>query len=216
MKELIEVTVEELISYSKQKEVPAVTVIDDLTTEQFNYVSIIADRLRLLIILVKNSKKIAIINNVKIATKISKELKRKSQVMYYDFAKRPSGSITIYGLTGYTKNWVILRDNGYIVKAYDENGNEIEKWITTDIKEIESKTLNDLHLSSNGITIGARGIEKSGNIEILKHSRQNFINDGIFNVKRNCYYPKDTNSNKNIAEYNKLEKLFKKWGFKSL
>lgn len=56
MKELIEVTMENIISYSKQKAVPAVTIIDDLTNEQFNYVSTIADRLRLLIILVKETK----------------------------------------------------------------------------------------------------------------------------------------------------------------
>ena len=145
MEELIEVTIEELISYSKQKEVPAVTIIDDLTEKQFNYISKIADRLRILIILIKDSKKIAIINNNKIATKIAKDLKRKSQVMYYDFARRPSGSITIYALTGYTNNWIILRDNGYIIKAYDENGNETEKWINTEIKEVKPDTLNSLH-----------------------------------------------------------------------
>ena len=38
---------------------------------------------------------------------------------------------------------------------------------------------------------------------------------GIYNENRKCYYPSG-NSNKDIAEYNKLEKLFKKWGFKSL
>ena len=52
MEELIEVTMEELMSYSKQKEVPPVTIIDDLTKEQFDYISNIADRLRLLVILI--------------------------------------------------------------------------------------------------------------------------------------------------------------------
>ena len=90
------------------------------------------------------------------------------------------------------------------------------KWIDTDIKNVEPKTLNSLHLSIYGITIAFRGKHRSGSIEIIKHSRQNFINEGVFNEKRNCYYPKTTTSNKDIAEYNKLEKLFKKWGFKSL
>ncbi len=213
---LIEVTMEELISYSKQKEVPSVTIVDDLTDEQNNYVSIIADRLNLLVILIKNSKKIAIIGNAQIAKKIAKDLKRKSQIMFYDFVKRPSGSITIFALTEYTKNWTTLRNNGYVVIAYDENENEIAEWINTDIKEVEPKTLNSLKLSIYGITIGIRGIHHSGNIQILKHSRKNFVNNGIYNEKRNCYYPKNTNNNKDIAEYNKLEKLFKKWGFKSL
>ncbi len=34
------------------------------------------------------------------------------------------------------------------------------------------------------------------------------------NEKRNCYYPRDVTA-RGIAEYNKLEKLFKKWGFSS-
>ncbi len=213
---LIEVTVKELISYSKQKEVPSVTIIDDLTEEQNNYVSTIADRLNLLVILIKNSKKIAIIGNTQISKKIAKDLKRKAQVMFCDYAKRPSGSITIYALTGYTKNWTVLRDNGYVVIAYDEKGNETTEWINTDIKNVEPKTLNSLKLSKYGITIGIRGIHHSGNTQILKHSRQNYINDGIYNENRKCYYPKDRTNNKNIAEYNKLEKMFKKWGFKSL
>jgi hypothetical protein len=144
MEKLMEVTTKELISYSKQKEVPTVTIIDDLNLEQLNYVYKIAYRLNLLVVLVKNSRKIAIIGNSKVATKLAQNLKSRSQVMYYDFARRPSGSITIYALTGYTKNWIILRDNGYIVKAYNENGEKIEAWINTDIKDIKAKNLNKL------------------------------------------------------------------------
>ena len=214
--ELEKVSLEELISYSKQKEVPEVTIIDDITEEQFDYVYTIAERLCLFVVLIKNSEKIAIINNSQVAKKIAKDLKRKSQVMYYDFARRPSGSITIYALTGYTKSWITLRDNGYIVNAYDENGNETNQWISTEIKDVQPSTLNSYHLSIYGITIGIRGKCNSGNTEILKHSRQNFVNDGIYNEKRNCYYPKSTDNNKDIAEFNKLEKLFKKWGFSHL
>lgn len=213
---LIKVTMEELISYSKQKEVPGVTIIDDLTEEQNDYISKIADRLNLLVILIKNSKKIAIIGNTQIAKKIAKDLKRKAQVMFYDYARKPSGSITIFALTGYTNNWTILRDNGYVVIAYNENGNKIEEWVNTDIKNVEPKVLNSLKLSKYGITIGIRGIHHSGNTQILKHSRQNFLNNGVYNEKRNCYYPQNTINNKDIAEYNKIEKMFKKWGFKSL
>ena len=215
-REFEQISIEELISYAKQKEVPHVTIIDDLTKEECDYVYTIAERLCLLVFLIKDSQKIAIIANSKIAKKIAKDLKRKAQVMYYDFARRPSGSITIYALTGYTKGWTTLRDNGYIVKAYDENGVEISQWINTDINDIEPTTLNKLNLSIYKITIGIKGKNNSGNIEILEHSRQNFINEGIFNEERNCYYPKNMDNSKDIAEFNKLEKLFKKWGFSHL
>ena len=59
------------------------------------------------------------------------------------------------------------------------------------------------------------GDKQNTNIEILEHSRQNFLNDGIYNKERNCYYPSE-NNNKNIAEKNKINKLFKKWGFGKL
>ena len=83
---------------------------------------------------------------------------------------------------------------------------------------IESKKQNGLQLNANGITIMLfiKGKEKSWRLRILEHSKMNFINDGIYNEERNCYYPKDLSNHKNIAERNKLEKLFKKWGFRSL
>jgi hypothetical protein len=216
MEKLMKVTMKELISYSKQKEVPTVTIIDNLNIEQLNYVYKIAYRLNLVVILVKKSSQVAIIGNFRVAIKIAKDFKKKSQVMYYDFAKRPLGSITIYALTGYTKNWVIIRDNGYIIKAYDENGEETKAWINTDIKDINPKNLNKLNLSIYEVSVSLKGGSYRVDTEILEHSRKNFIEDGIFNEERNCYYPKDTTTNKGIAEYNKLEKLFKKFGFESL
>lgn len=129
--------------------------------------------------------------------------------------KRPSGSITIFALTGYTKNWTVLRDNGYIVEAYDETGTETEPWIDTDIENVEPTHLNSLELSIYEFSVYLRGKGESGNVTILKHSRSNFANGGIYNKQRKCYYPSGT-SNKEIAETNKINKLFKKWGFKHL
>lgn len=74
--------------------------------------------------------------------------------MCYDFIQRPSGSITIYALTGDTDHWKIIRNNGYQIIAYDENGLKIEPWINTNVKAIEPK----------------------------------FLNDGVYNEDRNCYY----------------------------
>ena len=82
------------------------------------------------------------------------------------------------------------------------------------IKEEESK--------QRGITLYANGIKitlspakkgKSFKLQILEHSRKNYYEGGIFNEKRNCYYPKNIKFNKNVDEYNKMEKLFKKWEF---
>lgn len=214
---LEQVSIEELISYSKQKEVPPVTIIDDLSKENFDYVNTIALRLRLRILLVKNSNKVAFLANSDIAIKLARDVKKRCQVMYYDFARRPSGSITIYALTGYTRKWEIVRNNGYIVKAYNENGEEIEKWIDTDIEEVNPTTLNALGLNIYSVSVYVRGGSHIyGDVAILKHSRKNFLEDGVFNEKRQCYYPKDTATNKEIAEYNKLEKLFKKWGFQNM
>ena len=135
--------------------------------------------------------------------------------MYYDFIQRPSGSITIYALTGYTNHWKTIKNNGYKILAYDENGLKTNPWIKTDIKAIEPKFLNSLGLSKYKTLIYLNGKKQNTNIEILEHSRQNFLNDGIYNKERNCYYPSE-NNNKNIAEKNKIDKLFKKWGFGKL
>ena len=209
------VTIEELISYSKQKEVPAVVVIDDVSDEDFKYIDVIAERLKIQPIIVDNTNMVAFIDNSNVSRKIAKDLKKKCQMMYYDYFKRPSGSITIFALTGYTKNWTVLRDNGYIVIAYDETGAEIDPWIDTDIKDVEPTYLNSLGLSIYEFSVYLRGKGESGNVTILKHSRSNFSNGGIYNEQRKCYYPSGT-SNKDIAETNKINKLFKKWGFNQL
>ena len=46
-KDLKQVSIEELITYSKQKEVPAVTIIQDITDNEFKYVDLISERLKL-------------------------------------------------------------------------------------------------------------------------------------------------------------------------
>lgn len=209
------VSIEELVSYSRQKDVPSVIIIDDVTDKDFKYVDLISERLKLRPIIVENTKMIAFIGNTSVSLKIAKDLHKRSQKMYYDYLKRPSGSITIFALTGYTRDWTVLRDNGYIINAYDETGAETEPWLDTNIKDVEPTYLNSLGLSKYKFSVYLRGKSESGNITILKHSRGNYVDGGIYNEKRNCYYPSG-NSNKDIAETNKLNKLFMKWGFKSL
>lgn len=215
-KDFKEVSIEELITYSKQKETLEITIIESVTDEDFQYVDIISERLFIEPIIVTNTDMVAFIGNAAVIRSIAKNLHRKCRTMYYDFIKRPSGSIAIYALTGYTKGWDILMDNGYQVQAYNENGGKCEVWLDTDVKEIESVYLNSLGLSKFNCTVQFGRKRKNGNTEILWHSRNNYVNSGIYNEVRNCYYPKDLSNYQNIAERNKLEKLFKKWGFKSL
>ena len=74
-----------------------------------------------------------------------------------------------------------------------------------------------INLKTNNriITIFTKERDIGFKLKILEYSRKNYYNNGFFNKERNCYYP-IIKSNEDISEYNKLEKLFKKWGFKSL
>lgn len=105
-----QVSLQEIISYSKQKESPRVVVVDSITDEEMQEIGELIGRLKLLFLCIAENR-IAFINNVDVALKIAKDFHKKSQVMYYDFAKRPSASLAAYALTGYTPSWIILKDN---------------------------------------------------------------------------------------------------------
>lgn len=105
-----QVSLQEVIAYSKQKESPRIVVVDHITDEEMQEIGELIGRLKLLFICVKGNR-LAFINNVDVALKIAKDFHKKSQVMYYDFAKRPSANLVAYALTGYTPSWIILRDN---------------------------------------------------------------------------------------------------------
>lgn len=84
-----------------------------------------------------------------------------------------------------------------------------------DLEEERTKH-NGLHFRKENLMLILSLKENNWRLKILKHSKKNFLDGGIFIEERNCFYPKDLTSYKNIAERNKLEKLFKKWGFGSL
>lgn len=75
------VPIEELISYSKQKEVPSVVIIDDVSDEDFKYIDIISERLKLRPIIVKATNRIAFIDNSNVSKKIAKNLNKRCQMM---------------------------------------------------------------------------------------------------------------------------------------
>lgn len=198
MKDL-ELGLEELISYSKQKESPVISIIDEVTKTEYDYVVEVSKRLRLLFFRIKNSNKIAFINCSDLVLKLAKELKKKVQVMYYDYTKRPKIPISLYAITGVCRDWIVTRDNGYIVKAFDEAGNQIQEWINTNIKEVTITNLNKYRFRKYDVSLCFRGCNKNTNNSILELSRYHYATGGSFNTKRNCYYPRDTSTNKRIS-----------------
>lgn len=197
--ELATITLDEIISYSKQKESPVISIIDEVTETEYKYVVEVSKRLRLLFFRIKNCNKIAFINCSDLVLKLAKELNKKVQIMYYDYSKRPRFPISLYAMTGYTKGWIVTRDNGYTVKAFDEKGKQIQEWINTNIKEIPTPNLNKYGFKKYSTSFGIRGCNRNTNNSILELSRYHFATAGIFNTKRNCYYPRDTSTNKRIS-----------------
>lgn len=209
------ITLNELITYSKQKNSPPVTIIDEVTKEELDYITIVAERLKLDIIDIADTNMVAVINDIEVATKLARDIKKKIQIMYYDLVKRPSVNFAMYVLTNYTPSWITIRDNGYIVKSYNADGEEIEQWINTETEDTKIPTLDGINKYT--VSLKIRGRENNNyNNAILELSRYHFVNDGVFNEKRQSYYPKEKNTDKEIADYNRLEKLFKRWGFRSL
>jgi hypothetical protein len=217
--ELPKANLDELISYAKQKESPSVTIIDGIKGDDIDEIMIIAKRLRLILFAVDESKeicdKIAVLSNVNIAKHMAEKLEKRCQIMYCDFAKRPRGSITIAAMTNFASGWDIIRDNGFVVRAFDAEGNEIPEFIHTDIQEVNCDRLVDLRVQTYKahISIGNSGGRHYD--DLLRYSRHYFVNDGIFNEARHCYYPSG-DSVQEIADRNKIEKLFRKWGHKRL
>ncbi len=117
--------------------------------------------------------------------------------MYYDFAQRPSCSLVNYALTGYTKSWITLKDNGYIVKAYDEEGQEMQQpCLDTNIKEVTTSNLQKLGLKNFEISLGIRSIGSSGNSnkQILELSRYHFIHNRNLQQRKKLLLSKRCNN----------------------
>ncbi len=115
LNELQEVPVEEFIHISKQMKSPIITITDELSATAFNYVVAVADKLKLVFFIVKGTRKLAFINDFKVAEKICNILKVKRQCMFY-YSKAKEISKTY---------------KRYIVRAFDENNNKKDflSWI---------------------------------------------------------------------------------------
>ncbi len=124
--ELQEIDIQEIVHLSKQKKSPIITITDDLSATAFNYVVAVTNKLKLVFFIVKGTRKIAFINNFKVAEKICKILKVKRQYMfYYSKAKEVSPNF-----------------DKYIVRAFDEDNNKIEPFIETNLENTSAPTLS--------------------------------------------------------------------------
>lgn len=109
--ELKDVSLKEIIRYSKQKESPKITILDKVNKDEFEEIGTISNKRLQLLFLCASEGNIVFIGNSDVALALARKLKKKAQVMYYDFAQRPTGSLITYALTGYTQGWITLRDN---------------------------------------------------------------------------------------------------------
>ncbi len=178
--ELKDIKLKEIISYSKRKESPKITILDKVNKTELEEIGTISNERLQLLFLCASEGNIVFVGNSDVAIAIARKLKKKAQVMYYDFAQRPSCSLVNYALTGYTKSWITLKDNGYIVKAYDEEGQEMQQpCLDTNIKEVTTSNLQKLGLKNFEISLGIRSIGSSGNSnkQILELSRYHFIHN---------------------------------------
>lgn len=132
--ELQEIDLQEIISYSKSADSKIVTILDELTASQFNYVVAYADLLKLIYFVVKDTKKVAFIGNVYLALKIAKNIQVKAQVIYLHQPWHES---------------VLKQDlkrkqdtERYVVKTYDKFGNRTEPFIDTNVAPISCPNLS--------------------------------------------------------------------------
>lgn len=210
--DLTSYTLAETIAYTKQKGHAKITIIDNVAETEFEYVTTVAQRLSLYIFRITDTAMVAIANDTAVARKLAEDIHKKCQTMYYDYVARPKASIAAYFLTGNSNGWQVIKDNGYVVTAYNESGIETTTWLSTDIADTLPPHLD---LKPYSIDIRIKGSSKRCNETILELSKQNYISGGSYSNERNCYYPPN-NSKQYIARVNKLNKLFTKWVFKSL
>ena len=72
----MKVSTKELISYSKQKEVPPVTIVENFSLEELDFVELLSKRLKFNYVLIEKSSNIAILGTRNVAKKLALDLKK--------------------------------------------------------------------------------------------------------------------------------------------
>lgn len=169
--ELQEISLQEIISYSKLPDSNFVTILDDLNYGLFNQLVVWADQLKLIFFIIKDTRKVAIIGNSSIAEKVARKLQVNYQIMHNTDLKPRKLLGKIYTPT-YNSN--------YIVKAYNEKGQKIAPFIDTNIEIVECTTLSKFRFGGlrYAMKIRGSGNNKIESLESLKISRMNFLKNG--------------------------------------
>lgn len=165
--ELQEVSMQEIISYSKLNIRPVI-IFDDLNYGLFNQLVAWVDLLKIPMFLIKDTYKIAIIGHQSLALNIAKRLQVRCQAMY----NIPLKEKKILG------KWHIpQRKSPYVVQAYNEYGKPIKPFIDTNIENIDCKILSQYKFTpyKYAMRIRGSGNNKIESYEELRKIRQKFL-----------------------------------------
>lgn len=165
--ELQEIPIEEIISFSKLDTSPVITILDDLNYGLFNQMVVWADELKLVYFLVQGTKKVAFIDNEKVALKIARLLQVKAETMFFSLLKPKK----ILG-----KVYTPKRDTNYIVQAFGTDGKPIEPFIDTEIEKVDCYTLSKYNFRPYKYYVSVRGSKNNRieNCQLLRDKRRNF------------------------------------------
>ena len=169
--DLQEISLEEIISFSKLDTSPYITILNDLNYGLFNQFVVWADELKLVFFIVKGTNKVAVIGNKREALKIARLLQVKAQVMYYTLLKPRK----LFG-----KIYTPRRNENYVVQAVNEKGKLIDPFINTEIETVECSTLSKYIFRNYKYYVSVRGSKnnKVENFQLLRDKRHNFVLSG--------------------------------------
>ena len=151
--ELQEVEIEEIVSFSKLKDSPTITIIDDLNAGLFNYVVTYADELKLIFFIIKGTNKIAFIGNSNLALKIAQVIQKQAQV-----------------IKAFPK---------YEVSAFNELGEPTEIFIDINLPDVPCDKLMEYKFNDFKYAMKIRGAGNNKvDIQKLKLKRKNYLKNG--------------------------------------
>ncbi len=170
--ELQEVSMQEIISYSKLKTSPVVTILYDLNYGLFNQLVAWVDLLKIPMFIIKDTYKIAVIGHQRLAVNIAKRLQVKCQVMYNAPVLKPRKILGKWHIPN--------RKSPYVVKAYNEKGKPIAPFIDTDIETTDCKILSKYKFTPFKYVMRIRGAgnNRIESYEELRRIRKEFLNEG--------------------------------------
>lgn len=133
---------------------------------QFSYITVVADKLKLIWFIVKGTRKIAFFNSGNVATIICRKIQTKYQTMFCQ---------------QYIKKFRGKTYQGFITMAYDEQGKPITEFINIDIpKDTSYPTLEKYNFISGRYYVSVKGAKnnKVENMQQLLKDRKEYMMTG--------------------------------------